>query len=100
MSHLEVEMRHRLEGKSQLRKDSTYLVDWFFELDSARQSSGFGIQPITYTEMSAWAGLRGIELFDWEVKVLRSLDRTRIADLQGTKKPDASIEKFDRLFAG
>lgn len=51
-----------------------YLWEWFNELQGARTSNGFGANPITYTEMAAWATLSGRDLEPFEVRLLKDLD--------------------------
>lgn len=51
-----------------------HLLVWFWELNSTRTSNGFGANPISYTEISAWAMLTSHVLRPEEVRLLRVLD--------------------------
>lgn len=52
----------------------TYLLEHFAELTAAR-SNGFGApQPISWSDMAAWARLTGLRLWPWEAQALRALD--------------------------
>lgn len=51
-----------------------YLWRLFREVSSARQSSGYGPQPLPYTEILAWQTLSGVVLEPWELDAFRSLD--------------------------
>ena len=50
----------------------------FLELDAARGANGFGPNPLSYTEIDAWARLTGARLSAWEVSLLRDIDRVVI----------------------
>jgi len=64
-----------------------YLWDWFLQLDNARGGSGFGINPISYSEIQAWAQLLGIRPEPWEVEALKRVDAVRIR-VSNEKKPE------------
>ena len=64
-----------------LPDEVAYLWDWFIELHSARASSGFGIQPISYLEIKAWSQLNQIHLTPWELHALKRLDGACIKTL-------------------
>jgi hypothetical protein len=49
---------------------------WFLELSASRGSNGFGgLDPLSYTEIDAWARLHGVAPTPFEVGVLRRLDQ-------------------------
>jgi hypothetical protein len=53
-----------------------HVWNWFLDLDNARTLGGMGgINPITYTEILAFFTLMQIEPFDFEVKLIKKLDR-------------------------
>jgi hypothetical protein len=51
----------------------------FAELSSARGSNGNGPNPISYTEIAAWAQLTGRTLTPWLVATLVAMDRAWLA---------------------
>lgn len=51
-----------------------YLMEWFDELSRARTSSGFGLNPITYMEMDAWARLTDRRITPFDAKMLKDID--------------------------
>jgi len=51
----------------------THIGGWFGELMNARQA-GFGLSPVSFAEMKAWAELTGREPAPIEVRVLRQID--------------------------
>jgi hypothetical protein len=59
---------------------------WFKELNEARERSPAGVAPcpITWPAMDAYFRLRRVSPRDWEISLLRALDR------QWLLKPDAS----------
>ncbi|NKC30203.1 phage tail assembly chaperone [Falsiroseomonas selenitidurans] len=53
-----------------------YLWDWFLELHDARPAGGMGgPASLTYADIQAWCGLRGVRLAPWETAALTALDR-------------------------
>ncbi len=50
-----------------------YLWQWFCELHG-RRSSGLGVNPISWTDLQAWATLRRLSLQQWELSLLCALD--------------------------
>ena len=46
----------------------------FIELHAARTSSGFGANPIPFTEIDAYSRLMGAQLRQHEVAILRAMD--------------------------
>lgn len=57
-----------------------YLWGWFIEIASARTGTGFGgINPIPWSELDAWARLRGITPTYFEIGVLRRLDQALLS---------------------
>jgi hypothetical protein len=47
---------------------------WFLELDRTRIQSGFGVNPITHTEITHWANGMEIKVTPFERKALRAVD--------------------------
>lgn len=52
----------------------------FINLSSSRQS-GFGISPLTYTEIKSYTELMGIELEPWEVNMIKLFDRVTVSEV-------------------
>ena len=53
----------------------TYLLEWFIDLNSDRQSSGFGPMSISSGMILDWARLTGRRLLPSEGRALRALNR-------------------------
>lgn len=51
----------------------------FIHLHNARTSSGFGINPIPYSEIEAYCRLMNEELEEWEVSLIREFDSVALA---------------------
>lgn len=51
-----------------------YLWNAFIDLHSARGSSGFGPNPIAWSEIDAYVRLTRWDIAVWEVEVIRELD--------------------------
>lgn len=47
---------------------------WFIELHNSRTSSGFGLNPIQYSEIKAYFDLKNIVPEEWEVQLVKKLD--------------------------
>lgn len=52
---------------------------WYCELGGSRTNNGFGLNPISYSEIKAWADLTGAEPTPWEVSLLKRLDQVTLA---------------------
>jgi hypothetical protein len=51
---------------------------WYCELGSARTSNGFGLNPLSYTDIKAYADLTRAHMTPWEIGVLKRLDLVTI----------------------
>ena len=51
-----------------------YLYQIFLDLNLSRSGSGFGVNPISYTEMNSYLHLTGQRLLPWEVRILKYID--------------------------
>lgn len=51
-----------------------HIVDLFWRLCSARTSSGFGLNPLSYTEIEAFDRLNRLRLLPSEVEFLKQMD--------------------------
>lgn len=60
----------------------THILEWFFELSSARTGNGFGPNPLTWTDFDAWARLMNRVVRPWEIEMLRALDRCYLASVK------------------
>jgi hypothetical protein len=47
---------------------------YFSQLHNARTSNGFGANPISYSEISAWNDLTDSSITPFEVKIIKRLD--------------------------
>ena len=53
-----------------------YQWSYFIALHNKRSSNGFGINPISYTEMQAYFNLIGYRPEEWEIDLISKLDST------------------------
>lgn len=51
-----------------------HLWFWFWDLDAVRGHDMGSPEPLTYTEILAWAGLRRFGPEPWETEALRQMD--------------------------
>lgn len=65
----------QLDELKELPESCTELWKIFIDLHNARQSNGFGMSPLTYSDISAYAHLYKIEFEEWELTLLRMFDQ-------------------------
>lgn len=63
-----------LENLVELPESMRYVWLFFIELHNSRSSSGFGINPISYTEIKAYFDLNRIIPSDWEISLIKRMD--------------------------
>lgn len=63
----------------ELPNTTAYLWDWYLLLSSGRQPTGFGLGPLTYSEIDAFARLMGVTFKSWEVLAMKMLDATYLS---------------------
>lgn len=51
---------------------------WYCDLGGARTSNGFGLNPLSFTEIQAYADLTGVRMTPWEVSIIKRLDMVTI----------------------
>lgn len=51
---------------------------WFWELDRGRGGTGFGANPISWSEMAEWMRVTGSRPARWEIEAITEMDRYRI----------------------
>lgn len=57
-----------------------HVLRWFWALDSAR-SCGFAPNPISFSEIEAWAKLTGADPLPWEVRAIKAMDMAYLNEL-------------------
>ena len=75
-----------------------HLWGWFIELASARGGNGFGLNPIGYADIEAWARLTCRDPTPWEVSALRRMDNAALeesAKKSATKTTNGPGRQFD-----
>ena len=80
----------------------TYIIEYLLELGTSL-ASGFGVTPITWTELRSWLELSELQLDSWESNLLISLSRSFCANYTKFDEKDFPtpyvIEEFDRKAA-
>lgn len=64
-----------------LPEASSYLWDWYKDLARGRGSSGFGLSPLSWSDIDAWCRLTGVTLERWELEVLKRIDSAEQAEM-------------------
>ncbi|MCS0459538.1 phage tail assembly chaperone [Rhizobium favelukesii] len=81
-------VRDQHEGrKLKIPLAARHVWEWFKELDRARAGTGFGVNPLSYTEIYSWSRVRQIALSPWHIDALISMDDMRLM-LFAEKKSD------------
>lgn len=73
-----------------------YLSDiwgYFLQLDNKRTSNGFGVNPITYSDLNAFCMLKRIELEDYETDLIMRLDNMRLKIYEEEIKKQQDLDK-------
>jgi hypothetical protein len=52
----------------------------FLELHGSRNSAGMGVSRITFSDLEAWQGVRGVQLDQWEIDCIRRIDDLWLSD--------------------
>ena len=66
-----------LENQIKMPESLTHCWQWFIDLNATRPA-GFGISPITYSEIQAYFSLLQIQSEPWEVEVIKIFDRVAL----------------------
>lgn len=74
-----------LEELIELPNEFKKVWEDFICLSSSRPS-GFGISPISYTEIMNYSILMGVEFEPWEVQVIKIFDRVTIEEINKQNK--------------
>jgi len=67
-------MRHALLDGPPCPVELQHVWHWFCELDRQRGSNGFGVNPLAFTEIAAWADLTSRSPRPFEMDLLLKLD--------------------------
>lgn len=62
------------EDNAKLPFELSFIWSVFLELNAARGSNGFSPGPVSFVDISCWCWLKGVELFSYEINILRDLD--------------------------
>ena len=64
-----------------------YIWHYFFELNDARTSNGYTMNPISFTELDAWNRLAKKDITTQEISIIKQLDGVFLKHYQ-TKQAD------------
>lgn len=71
----------RLDSEPELNFVEAQYFSWFWDLNAARQGTGFGASPISWLEMEAWSRMTCIPFKPWEFSLFRVLDNVYLKAL-------------------
>lgn len=63
-----------LQELKELPESCTQVWKWFIDLNNSRSSNGYGVNPISYSDMKAYFDLIAIEVEDWELELIKRID--------------------------
>lgn len=79
--------------------DAGYVIEYLLEIGTS-MASGFGITPLTWSEIYSWSELSQTELSRWEASTIMSLSRTFTSKYNMFDEKDFPtpyiLEEFDR----
>lgn len=75
-------------GALPIPEQAQHLWDAFCQLSLGRMLGTFAPQPLSYSDILAWAMLYGVALTPWDVDVIRSLDATALSYFIEKQKKD------------
>lgn len=75
----------------ELPSSCEHVWKWFIDLHSARSSSGFGINPISYSDIYSYFNLIGMYPDEWELDLIKIMDR-KVLSIQA-KEAEKSLNK-------
>ena len=78
-----------LEELLELQREQYEIWGWFMELNESRSSSGFGLNPITYSDIDAYFRLQKIVPEKWEIDTIKRLDREVLSIYAKKAKADS-----------
>lgn len=65
---------------------ASHVWEWFWDLSAARGANGFGLNPISFADLAAWAAMTGAEPTEWEVAAIREMDRAFLSEHSKIKR--------------
>lgn len=83
-----VELENRIELPDSMKE----IWYWFLALNNTR-TSGFGMSPITYTEMGNYFNLHQIEVEPFEIEVIKLLDSVAMEHSQKQQEKSKNNNK-------
>ena len=80
-----------LENLIQLPVSMQQVWLYFMELHNSRSSNGFGVNPISYSDIKSYFELHDIVPSEWEIKLIKQLDIVvlNIISAQNTKAAES-----------
>lgn len=83
-----------LEDLIELPESCAQVWKWFIDLNNSRTSNGFGVNPITYSDIKSYLDLINIEIEDWELNLIKKFDNE--AMLSYAKEAEAERKKASK----
>jgi hypothetical protein len=83
-----------LEDVIELPESCFQVWKWFIDLHNSRTSNGFGVNPISYTEIKAYFDLIDIKVEEWEVTLIKLFDNEALSAF--AKEAEAERKKASK----
>lgn len=65
-----------LEELAEMPQSCFHVWKMFIEMNNARGSNGFGVNPISYTEIYSYCKLHVLDIDEWELDLIKMFDKT------------------------
>lgn len=63
-----------MEDLKELPESCHQVWKWFIDLNNSRSSNGFGVNPISYSDIKAYVDLASIDIEEWELQLIKQFD--------------------------
>ena len=84
-------MPEELANAPELPEPVKYLWGFFLDLSRQRGSNGFGVLPLSYSDIHAWQQLNELSLDRWELDAILRLDGAYLACVNKPKKASDNV---------
>jgi hypothetical protein len=67
-----------LEDMIEFPQTVAHVWKFFIDLHNTRSSNGFGVNPISYSDIYSYFKLLEIQPYDWEIETITKLDKVAL----------------------
>jgi hypothetical protein len=63
-----------LEELKELPESCRQVWKWFIDLNNSRSSNGYGVNPLSYSDIKAYLDMISIDVEEWELNLIKRID--------------------------